>query len=98
MYWDDESGQFCAEYGKDGASYTMWFEDENSINLRASLVHKYKLAGLASWSGNYASPQAWTVLNENLKTIGSYPEWKQKNEGKEYIYPSSAQSAIDSER
>ncbi|NMB96416.1 MAG: glycoside hydrolase, partial [Clostridiaceae bacterium] len=47
--WDEESGQFYAEYEKDGKTYKMWIEDENSINLKSSLVHKYKLAGTAAW-------------------------------------------------
>jgi len=41
---DEESGQFYAEYTKDNTNYRLWLEDANSINLRTSLVHKYRLA------------------------------------------------------
>jgi spore germination protein YaaH len=48
--WDEISGQFYSEYKKDGIDYKIWLEDENSINLKSSLVQKYELAGTASWS------------------------------------------------
>jgi len=48
--WDEESGQFYAEYTKDNTNYRLWLEDANSINLRTSLVHKYRLAGTCAWS------------------------------------------------
>lgn len=84
--WDEVSGQFYAEYKKDGKTYKVWLEDVNSINLKSSLVHKYKLAGTAAWSRNYVVPEIWEVLNENLKGIKTYSEWKEKNNGRQYVY------------
>jgi spore germination protein YaaH len=84
--WDEESGQFYSEYNKDGINNKIWIEDENSINLRSSLVHKYGLAGVASWSKGRETAEVWTVLNRNLKLTGSYQDWVAYNKDKTYVY------------
>jgi len=84
--WDEKSGQFYAEFKKDGKTYKIWMEDENSINLKSSLVHKYKLAGVASWRRSDETAKIWEVLNTNLKSIGSYQTWKEQNTGNKYAY------------
>lgn len=84
--WDEESGQFYAEYTSNGALYKIWLEDENSINLKSSLVHKYGLAGTAAWRRGSEVQEVWQVLNENLKNVNSYLQWKQRNSGSEYTY------------
>jgi spore germination protein YaaH len=84
--WDEESGQFYAQYEKDNSIYKIWLEDENSINLKSSLVQKYGLAGAASWRRNFETPSIWEVLNKNLKGISSYQEWIAANGGKKYSY------------
>lgn len=80
--WQKESGQFYAQIEKDGALYKLWLEDENSINLRCSLVHKYSLAGCASWSRNFAEPVIWDVLKDNMKNIENYNKWQEVNANK----------------
>jgi spore germination protein YaaH len=84
--WDEESGQFYAEYEKDGKTYKIWLEDENSINLKSSLVHKYKLAGACAWRRSDESQVIWEVLNTNLKLTRNYSEWKESNTGTTYVY------------
>jgi len=77
--WDEESGQYYAEFNQDNATYKIWLEDENSINLKSALVHKYRLAGTAAWRKTDETQAVWSVLNENLKGMDSYQEWKNKN-------------------
>lgn len=84
--WDEESGQFYTEFKKDNKNYKIWIEDENSINLKSSLVHKYKLAGTAAWRRSDESPVVWEVLNSNLKIVRNYSEWKDKNAEAIYVY------------
>lgn len=93
--WDKESGQFYTEFKKDNKTYKIWLEDENSINLKSALVHKYKLAGTAAWRRSDEVPEVWDVLNENLKVVSSYQEWKSKNEKKVYVYSGILQAAND---
>ncbi len=84
--WDEESGQFYSEYTKDGATYKVWLEDANSLNLRTSLVHKYELAGAAAWRLDFEVPEVWNVISRNLKVIGSYSEWKLENKNAQYAF------------
>jgi len=84
--WDETSGQFYCEYTKDGATYKIWFEDENSINLKSSLALKYNLAGVASWRRSDELATIWDVLNKNLKTTQNYEAWQSGNKGNRYVY------------
>lgn len=84
--WDEESGQFYAEYQKENSRFRIWLEDENSINIKSSLVHKYNLAGVCAWSRNFVSDNIWDVLYRNLKEIKKYEEWRGLNENNEYIF------------
>ncbi|RXE58105.1 glycosyl hydrolase family 18 protein [Acetivibrio mesophilus] len=85
--WDEESGQFYAEYTKDNTYYRLWLEDANSINLKASLAQKYRLAGTCAWSIYFVSEDIWDVLNRNLKEIESYQEWLNQNRDNQYKFP-----------
>ncbi|MDD4504401.1 MAG: S-layer homology domain-containing protein [Clostridiaceae bacterium] len=67
--WDAASGQYYVEYKKDNATYKIWLEDEMSIKLKAELVNKYSLAGIASWKYGLEKPAVWNVI---AKTIGTY--------------------------
>lgn len=86
VVWEEESGQFYAYYEKENTINKIWIEDANSINLRASLVHKYNLAGTCAWSSNFVTFDIWDVLKENLKEISSYEEWLDKNKDNTYNY------------
>ncbi len=86
VVWEEEHGQFYAEYKKEGSTYKVWLEDINSLNLRTSLVHKYKLAGAAAWRLDFETPDVWSAITGNLKSVKSYAEWKQDNENKTYAY------------
>ncbi len=55
VIWDEESGQNYAEYKEGKVTYKIWIEDDESINLKSSLVHKYDLAGAASWRKGFES-------------------------------------------
>lgn len=86
VQWDETSGQFYTEYSKDGGKYRIWLEDANSINLKSSLVLKYKLAGVASWKRTDETPDIWKVLDENLKQLDSYEAWLNKNNNNQFVF------------
>lgn len=64
--WNDELKQNYVEYTKDGATYKMWIEDEESIKAKVSLVNKYNLAGTAAWAKDREKEEIWTVIKEEL--------------------------------
>ncbi len=78
IVWDETSGQYIARYEKDSKTIKIWVEDKNSINLKLSLIHKYKLGGIASWSRGFETPDIWDTINKNLK-LSTYEEWLSNN-------------------
>ncbi|MGE5473805.1 MAG: glycosyl hydrolase family 18 protein [Ignavibacteriales bacterium] len=77
--WDDESGQLYAQYTKNNAIYKIWLENDASVNLKSSLVHKYNLAGVAIWEKSFADENVWKVLKRNLYQNKSYADWIKYN-------------------
>lgn len=65
--WKDDVKQYYIEYEKNGATYKMWIEDENSINAKFDLMDKYKLAGAAYWQIDFEKDTIWDVLKERTK-------------------------------
>lgn len=64
--WDDTLKQNYIEYQKDGATYKMWIEDEQSIKEKLDLIDKYNLAGASYWVKDYEQSNIWNVINEKL--------------------------------
>lgn len=67
VVWLEEAGQHYTEYFRDGKKYRIWIEDEKSIELKARLVHRYNLAGVASWRKGLEKDSIWTVLYDVIK-------------------------------
>ncbi|WP_051569413.1 glycosyl hydrolase family 18 protein [Alkaliphilus transvaalensis] len=72
--WDEKTGQYYAEYLKDGKTYKVWLEDGRSLALKATLVEKYNLAGFAAWRKDFEIQEVWGPLNEIIKRGKSYEE------------------------
>lgn len=66
--FDESTGQYYAEYEdkEEEAVYKIWLENETSMAQRIELVHKYDLAGVASWRRGFEKPVIWEVINETL--------------------------------
>ncbi len=76
VVWNDTSGQYQTTYEKDGKTYHMWIEDQNSVNTKTSLIHKYNLGGACVWAANFADKDVFYVFERNLKKIKDYEEWR----------------------
>jgi spore germination protein YaaH len=64
--WDSTSGQYYVTYKKDNSTYKMWVEDEKSIKLKAELVNKYRLAGIASWKYGLEKKEVWDTIAKTI--------------------------------
>lgn len=55
-------------YSKDGNIYQIYYEDENSLELKIEFVHQAKLAGLAIWAVGYELPYTnlWLTIDNSL--------------------------------
>jgi len=79
VIWNKKSGQNYVEYKTGKVTNKIWIEDGDSINLKTSLVHKYGLAGAASWRKGYESEDIWAVLQDSLKVKQDYTQWANAN-------------------
>lgn len=60
--WNDECGQYYAEYTENGNTYKIWLENEDSIELKAALIREYNLAGIAAWKLGFERQDIWDII------------------------------------
>jgi spore germination protein YaaH len=65
--WDVASGQYYASYKKGNITYKIWLEDEKSIKLKAELVNKYRLGGIASWKYGLEKQAVWEAIAKTIR-------------------------------
>ena len=49
LYWQEELGQYYGELLTPSELSYLWLEEENSLELKMSLIRDYDLAGVACW-------------------------------------------------
>ena len=65
--WDDDAKQYLAQWTlEDGTLCRIWMEEETSLALKAALVKKYKLGGIAEWVLGSQIDEMWQVISENI--------------------------------
>jgi len=62
--WDDASGQNYAEWEKNGKTYKIWLEDEDSLEAKIQAMHALDVGGIAAWQLGYAGKAAWNALSK----------------------------------
>jgi len=67
VYYDEKTGQNYAEWTSGNSVFKVWIEDKTSIKARLDLIEEYDLAGVASWSKTFETPDIWGFIEENLK-------------------------------
>lgn len=72
--WLEDQGQYYFEYAEGGRRYRVWQEEERSLLLKAALVEKYRLAGIAAWRKGFEKPEIWDALHSALRADASRPE------------------------
>lgn len=60
----DDSGLDYFEFYKDGSKFSVWQENENSLNLRIELAKKHRLKGIACWCLGFENEKADEILSE----------------------------------
>ncbi len=65
--WQKDLGQNYLSYTKENKTYQIWQENATSLKAKVNLVHKYQLAGIASWRKGFETPDVWSALDEELQ-------------------------------
>jgi spore germination protein YaaH len=64
--FDTDSGQNYVEFTEGAKKTRIWIEDAQSIQSRIVLLKKLDLAGAASWSRTFETPDIWKVIESEL--------------------------------
>ena len=65
--WDSESGQNTGSVTVGDETYSIWLEDEKSIEEKMKLIRKAGLAGVAEWRLGYERSDVWKIISSYLK-------------------------------
>ncbi|WP_166245136.1 glycosyl hydrolase family 18 protein [Paenibacillus turpanensis] len=65
--YKEEAGQDYIEFKDGDTLQRVWIENEASIRKRVELVHKYGLAGVATWRRGFERPEIWNTIQDELK-------------------------------
>lgn len=65
--WDEELGQNVAISEDDTARYTIWVEDEQSIEEKMKVIQSYGLAGVAEWRLGLERSTVWEIISAYLQ-------------------------------
>ncbi|MDR7856446.1 glycosyl hydrolase family 18 protein [Tissierella sp.] len=66
LVWEEESLQYYGQIEKGDTLYKIWLEDAKSLEMKTSLVHKYGLAGIASWRKGFETADVWSSISSVL--------------------------------
>ncbi len=67
LEWQDDCGQYYAEYQLDGKTYKIWVEDQKSITEKLGVMTDNNLAGAAFWKLGYEKNTIWDTISEIMK-------------------------------
>lgn len=62
--WNEETGQYYAEYKTEEGLNRIWIEDDKSIELKMKAVSEADVAGMAYWKLGMESSSIWNVIQK----------------------------------
>ena len=66
--WDASLGQNVATVETSDARYTIWMEDEQSMEEKLKVIQSADLAGVAEWKLGFESADVWSLISEYIET------------------------------
>lgn len=66
--WDASLGQNVATVETSDARYTIWMEDEQSMEEKLKVIQSADLAGVAEWKLGFECADIWSLISEYIET------------------------------
>lgn len=64
--FDKEAGQNYAEYEKNGITYMIWLEDEDSLKLKLEKVKQYEVKGVSFWKLGFEKSTTYNTITKYI--------------------------------
>lgn len=65
--WQEDCGQYYAEYEYEGSTYKVWIEDQNSIEKKLEVMQSNALAGASFWKIGYEKNTVWDTIVKYIR-------------------------------
>lgn len=66
--WDASLGQNVATVETSDARYTIWMEDEQSMEEKLKVIQSADLAGVAEWKLGFERADVWSLISKYIET------------------------------
>ena len=66
--WDASLGQNVATVETSDARYTIWMEDDQSMEEKLKVIQSADLAGVAEWKLGFECADVWSLISEYIET------------------------------
>lgn len=66
--WDASLGQNVATVETSDVRYTIWMEDEQSMEEKLKVIQSADLAGVAEWKLGFECADVWSLISEYIET------------------------------
>lgn len=66
--WDASLGQNVATVETSDARYTIWMEDEQSMEEKLKVIQSADLAGVEEWKLGFECADVWSLISEYIET------------------------------
>ena len=66
LHWDSDAGQNVGSSDGETERYSIWMEDEKSIEEKMKLIERYDLAGVACWRLGLERKAIWEIISKHL--------------------------------
>ena len=85
--WDASLGQNVATVETSDARYTIWMEDEQSMEEKLKVIQSADLAGVAEWKLGFECADVWSLISEYIDEESGKDKGNDKSPGtkEEYI-------------
>lgn len=64
MEWDDSVQQYVATGIVDGVYYSIWLEEDDSMEAKMKVVRENNIAGIAAWCLGMEKDSIWNIITE----------------------------------
>lgn len=68
LAWDDQTGQLYGSVDEGTQKYSIWVENEQSIEAKMKVIQGYDIGGVAAWRLGLERSDVWEIIQKYLES------------------------------